>query len=137
ELLAGHDLDHEIAHRGPLPPEDAVELLLQAMTGIAELHALGIVHRDLKPSNLFLTEVHGERAIKVLDFGISKDTGGTGGGLTVTDSLIGTPSHMSPEQIKTPKEVDPRADIWSLGIILYELVTRRMPFDLEGDSVGE
>jgi serine/threonine protein kinase len=134
ELLAGHDLDHELAHRGPLPAEDAVEIILQALTGIAELHAQGIVHRDLKPSNLFMTE---DGALKVLDFGISKDPVNASGGLTVTDSLIGTPSHMSPEQIKTPKEVDPRADIWSLGVILYELVTRRMPFDLEGESVGE
>lgn len=137
ELLAGHDLDRELATRGALPVEDAVAYVLEAATGLAELHALGIVHRDLKPGNLFLAETASGREIKILDYGISKEATLSGSSLTMTDTLIGTPSHMSPEQIKTPKEVDTRSDIWSLGVILYELLAYKLPFDLEGSTVGE
>ena len=137
ELLAGNDLDRELATNGPLSVEEAVEHVLQAASGLAELHVLGIVHRDLKPGNLFLSESATGREIKILDYGISKDSAAGTTNLTVTDALIGTPSHMSPEQIKTPKEVDARSDIWSLGVILYELLTYKLPYDVEGSTVGE
>lgn len=136
EFLSGHDLDHELA-RDLLSAEHATDLILQALVGLAELHALGVVHRDLKPSNLFLTEIGGTPVVKILDYGISKDAMGVSSALTVTDSLIGTPTHMSPEQIKTPKDVDARSDIWAIGIIVYQLLTRKLPFDLEGGTVGE
>ena len=137
ELLSGNDLDAEVAQRGPLPVEEAVDYIVQAALGLAELHTQGVVHRDLKPSNLFISNADGERTIKVLDFGISKEAPGQVGVLTGTDAAIGTPSYMSPEQIKTAKDVDARSDIWSLGVILAELLTQRLPFPSEGVSVGE
>lgn len=136
ELLAGHDLHKELATRGPLPVEDAAEYVLQAATGLAELHAQGIVHRDLKNGNLFLAKTATGVEVKVLDYGISKDPEATTN-LTATDALMGTPSHMSPEQITTPREVDARSDIWSLGIILYELLSKSLPYDVEVSTVGE
>jgi serine/threonine-protein kinase len=137
ELLSGNDLDAEVSRRGALPIEEAIDYMVQAALGLAELHTQGIVHRDLKPSNLFISTADGERTIKILDFGISKEAPGQVGALTGTDTAIGTPSYMSPEQIKTPKEVDPRSDIWSLGVILAELLTTKLPFPSESASVGE
>ncbi len=141
EMLHGRDLADELAARGPLPIEDAIDFLLQAMVGIAEVHALGIVHRDLKPSNLFLAEVAGTRLVKVLDFGISKETPKADGAspLTSTDNVLGTPQYMSPEQVRTSKDVDARSDIWALGVILYELLTQKLPFvpDTPDSGVGE
>jgi serine/threonine protein kinase len=140
EMLAGRDLADELRMRGPLPVSDAVDVILQACTGIAELHALGVVHRDLKPSNLFVNEAAGAKIIKVLDFGISKEqrtTDAKNNPLTSTDNVLGTPQYMSPEQIKASKDVDPRSDVWALGIILYELLTQRLPFVAEGPGVGE
>jgi serine/threonine-protein kinase len=137
ELLSGNDLEAEVARRGPLPVEEAVDYIVQAALGLAELHTQGVVHRDLKPSNLFISNADGERTIKILDFGISKEASGHVGPLTGTDAAIGTPSYMSPEQIKAAKDVDARSDIWSLGVILAELLTQRLPFPSEGVSVGE
>jgi eukaryotic-like serine/threonine-protein kinase len=138
ELLSGHDLGVELENRGPMAISDAVDFLLQAMTGIAELHAQGIVHRDLKPSNLFLTEAGGLQTVKVVDFGISKESVvGSSSSLTATENVLGTPTYMSPEQIKNAKEVDVRADVWGLGIILYQLLTDEVPFEAESDSIGE
>jgi serine/threonine-protein kinase len=137
ELLTGHDLGSELDARGPLPVTDAVDFVLQALVGIAEIHALGIIHRDLKPSNLFVSEAAGTRSIKVLDFGISKESGPVSSALTATDNMIGTPQYMSPEQVKESRTVDETSDVWSLGVILYELLTHALPFTAEGGSVGE
>src|SRR5262249_30149208 len=90
-------------------------------------HAAGIVHRDLKPSNLFLAEEAGVRVVKVLDFGISKIARDEPA-VTSAAVTLGTPLYMSPEQVRSSKDVDDRADIWSLGVILYELVTGDPPF---------
>jgi serine/threonine protein kinase len=137
ELLNGRDLSAELESRGPLPVNEAVDYLLQTASGLAELHALGVVHRDLKPSNLFLAEIAGVPTVKILDFGISKEMSTSSTSLTTTENLLGTPGYMSPEQIKASKDVDVRADVWSLGVILYELLTAKMPFDTKGDSIGE
>ncbi|MBX3223562.1 MAG: serine/threonine protein kinase, partial [Labilithrix sp.] len=132
EFLEGRDLDAELEARGALPVEDAASYVLQACDAIAEAHAVGIVHRDLKPANLFLARGHdGRSLVKVLDFGISKltTTGDATAALTSTETVFGSPSYMSPEQMRSSKEVDGRADIWSVGVVLYELLTRRLPFE--------
>ena len=136
EMLTGRDLDTELKERGPLPVDQAVDWFLQALVGLAEIHAAGIVHRDLKQSNLFLCETPSGPVVKVLDFGISKDTK-QGAGLTATDAILGTPQYMSPEQIKSSKNVDARSDVWTLGVILYELLTGQLPFRSKSDAVGE
>jgi serine/threonine-protein kinase len=135
ERLEGSDLG-EVIEKGPLlPVPTAVDYVLQACEAIAEAHRAGIVHRDLKPKNLFLTQaVHGHPLVKVLDFGISKvDTSQSPGEmqLTKTTEVIGSPSYMSPEQLRSSRHVDSRTDIWALGVILYELLTRRVPFYAE------
>ncbi len=137
ELLDGHDLADELRAHTSLPVARAVTFILQACEAIAEAHAAGIVHRDLKPANLFLTKsATGDPTVKVLDFGISKVTRREDSGATTDDkaltnagAMLGSPLYMSPEQMKASAEVDSRTDIWSLGVILYELVTGRSPFD--------
>jgi serine/threonine-protein kinase len=129
ELLRGEDLAQVLLNRGRLDVHDAVDYVLQACHAIAEAHAMGIVHRDLKPSNLFLTQrSDGTPLVKVLDFGISKATDASGSGpysgnLTATSAVMGSPLYMSPEQVRDSKSVDARADVWSLGVILHELLT--------------
>jgi serine/threonine-protein kinase len=140
EYLEGGDLDAWIKQRGGLPIEQAVEFVLQACEAIAEAHALGIVHRDLKPANLFcIRRADGRLSIKVLDFGISKVTAKAGSrpdmSMTRTSALVGSPVYMSPEQMEASKDVDSRTDIWSLGVILFELLSGRVPF--EGEAVTE
>src|SRR5207237_7266094 len=103
---------------------------LQACEALAEAHALGIVHRDIKPENLFLTQaVDGKPFVKVLDFGISKqlskDFDRT---LTNPSSSMGSPTYMSPEQMRNARDVDTRTDIWSIGVVLFELLTAHLPF---------
>jgi serine/threonine-protein kinase len=131
EYLEGQDLEQALERRGPLPVAEAVDYVLQAAEALAEAHSLGIVHRDLKPANLFLLHsIAGVPMIKVLDFGISKDDALSGESLSITSAhaVLGSPVYMSPEQMRSTKDVDARADIWALGIILYELLTGRPPF---------
>jgi serine/threonine protein kinase len=138
EFLDGQDLKSLLEARGPLPVPEAAGYLMQACEAIAEAHALGIVHRDLKPANLFLTTgVNGAPVVKVLDFGIAKVMGGAGSALemTATTQLLGTPLYMSPEQMRSTRNVDARSDIWSLGVILYRMLVGRPPF--AGSTVTE
>jgi serine/threonine-protein kinase len=139
ELLQGEDLAQVLEEQGRLAPHVAVGYVLQALEGVRQAHALGIVHRDLKPSNLFLARLQsGNVVVKVLDFGISK-AGGSALDLaphqqTSTAAMLGSPLYMSPEQLRSSKNVDARADIWAMGVILYELLTGTVPFD--GDTLG-
>jgi serine/threonine-protein kinase len=139
EYLEGEDLAARLRRERRLPIAEAVELVLQTCEVLAEAHALGIIHRDLKPANLFcLRNPDGVASIKVLDFGISKLVGpNTAHTVTITktSTLVGSPSYMSPEQIQSARNVDARTDIWSVGVVLYEVLAGRVPFD--GDSVPE
>ncbi len=138
EYLEGADLSGMIEKMGRLQPPQAVDFVLQAGEAIAEAHSLGIVHRDLKPANLFcIRRRDGQLSIKVLDFGISKLTAAAQGAstgnremsMTKTTAVVGSPVYMSPEQMQSSKGVDHRTDIWSIGVILYELLTGHIPFD--------
>ncbi len=130
EVLEGSDLRTLLKARGTLPIQEAVMYVLQACEAVAEAHAAGIIHRDLKPANLFLTtRPDGSPCIKVLDFGISKLLEpGPGADMTKTLDVLGSIHYMAPEQLRSSRSVDARADIWSLGVILYRLLTGRLPF---------
>ncbi|WP_437525418.1 cytochrome c peroxidase [Sorangium sp. So ce726] len=132
ERLTGLDLREVLCARDHLPVAEAVDLVLQACEAIAEAHAHGIVHRDLKPANLFLArDEHGFSLIKVLDFGLSKSTVDDGSGsLTTSNVIAGSMPYMAPEQALSLKWADERADIWALGVILYELITGHRPFEV-------
>jgi len=139
ELLEGRDLQSLVRERGSLPFHEAAGYVLHACLGLAEAHAMGVVHRDLKPANLFLTRrPDGAPIVKLLDFGIGKLVSGVRGTfdrtLTTDTDMLGSPLYMSPEQIRNPRDVDARSDIWSLGAILYMLVAGRPPFT--GDNAG-
>lgn len=133
EHLSGVDLARHLERLGPLAVDDAVDFVLQACEALAEAHKLGIVHRDLKPANLFLTRrAEGSALVKVLDFGLSKMTAVEGtpeASLTAANVVAGSPHYMSPEQVRSLKHVDARTDVWALGVILYELLTGKPPFD--------
>jgi eukaryotic-like serine/threonine-protein kinase len=142
EFLEGQSLDQILAAHGRLPIHDAADFAIQALAAIAEAHSVGIVHRDLKPPNLFLNDLpDGRRIIKVLDFGISKLTETTSlGGLgvehdiTSSQAMLGTPAYMAPEQVVSARDVDGRSDLWSIGVILYEMLAGRALF--ASDTAG-
>ncbi len=129
ELLEGQDLASILRARGRLSTADAIACIAQAAEALTEAHALGIVHRDVKPSNLFMVAQQGHMEIKVLDFGIAKLDAGSDTSVTVTGSVMGSPRYMSPEQIRDPKRIDARTDVWSLGVTLHELLTGYAPFE--------
>ncbi len=135
EFLEGHDLAHTLTHDGPLAADLAAGLMVQVCEAVAEAHAAGIVHRDLKPENLFLTRtIGGSPKMKVLDFGVSKSTRLTDdprAKLTRTRTMLGSPLYMAPEQMRSSRDVDARGDVWALGVVLFELLTGRSPFDAE------
>jgi serine/threonine-protein kinase len=131
ELLEGVPLGAYTANGGRVPPAQAAPILQGILAGLAAAHAKGIVHRDLKPDNVFLTRApDGTFVVKLLDFGIAKvmDIAGGMGARTRTGAFLGTPAYMSPEQVQTPRDVDPRSDLWSAGVLLYEMVTGQAPF---------
>ncbi len=136
EQLRGSDLAVLLAERGALSVPEAVRYILQACEGLAEAHELGIIHRDLKPENLFLANTPEGVVIKILDFGISKEVGssrraGSPSTLTKQGLAVGSPYYMSPEQMRASADLDGRADIWSLGAILFEFVSGRCPFEAD------
>jgi tetratricopeptide (TPR) repeat protein len=133
ELLRGESVGDRLARHGPLACDEALEIVAQALAGVAAAHAHGIVHRDLKPDNLFLVEGDAPR-VKVLDFGIAKLQDGGGMAETGTGALVGTPYYMAPEQIEGRRDLDARVDVYALGVVLFELLTGDRPF--RGDSYG-
>jgi serine/threonine protein kinase len=134
EHLEGMGLDAFLAERGPLAQAEAVDILLQACEGLAEAHAASLVHRDIKAANLFLVKrPDGQFVLKILDFGIAKRlVDGALRGVTNPKTSVGSPWYMPPEQMLDSTTVDQRADVWSLGVLLYELLTGEYPFDGDG-----
>jgi serine/threonine-protein kinase len=141
EYMQGQDLSELLQKEGQpgLDIQRSVHFTLQILRGLQVAHDAGIIHRDMKPSNCFVVEKEGEHDfVKLLDFGISK-VGGSGksASLTQTNSALGTPLYMSPEQAKSPRDVDLRSDLYSVGVILYELLTGRTPFNSESGEFTE
>lgn len=142
ELLEGRDLGQVLNERGSLPFDEACSYIEQACDALDEAHHVGLVHRDLKPQNLFLVspgigeDDQGPRSVRVLDFGIARAIGGRLKLETITraGALVGTLTYMSPEQIRTPKEVGPASDIWALGVCLYRFVAGRLPWSKTQDG---
>ncbi len=135
ELLTGHPLTDRM-NAGRLPVEQAAPIVHAVLLAVAAAHAMGVVHRDLKPDNIFLARnPSGGVDIKVLDFGLSRVIDAAGGVArkTRTGMLLGTPGYMSPEQIRDVKQADLRADLWSVGIIFYEMLTGRPAFEAENE----
>jgi eukaryotic-like serine/threonine-protein kinase len=141
ECLQGEDLEQTLTRLGQLSPQAAIKIVLQAAAGLASAHVLGIVHRDVKPANLFLAVLPGnEVKVKILDFGVAKvkmemfnESSNT---LTQTGSLLGTPLYMSPEQLRRASAIDESADVWSLGVVLFECLTGELPWG-NCDGIGE
>jgi eukaryotic-like serine/threonine-protein kinase len=135
EFLEGSDLAQTLTRDGPMAVDLAAALMMQVCEAVAEAHAAGIVHRDLKPENLFLTRtIGGSPKMKVLDFGVSKSARLADDPrvkLTRTRTVLGSPLYMPPEQMRSSRDVDARGDVWALGVVLFELLTGRSPFEAE------
>jgi serine/threonine-protein kinase len=134
ELLEGSDLAAHCERNGPMTPVEVDHVISQTCKALARAHERGIVHRDIKPQNIFLTNVGGgELFVKVLDFGIAKASGGQQAitSATKTGALMGTPYYMSPEQTVGAKGLDHRTDLWALGVVAFESLTGRKPFEAE------
>ncbi len=132
ELLEGHDLGKQLADHGPLTPQALVPIVVQIAKALSKAHRVGVVHRDIKPENIFLCDTEGgEPFVKLLDFGTAKVELPDRRGMTSTDTgqVLGTPLYMSPEQILGEKEIDHRTDIWALGVVVFEALTGRVPFE--------
>lgn len=140
ELLVGESLEAKLRREGRLGIPATAAILVQAARALQQAHDLGIVHRDLKPENVFLApdEEPGATLAKVLDFGVAKVTGASaalGDAKTKTGTLLGTPYYMAPEQARGVRDLDGRADLWSLGVLAYRCVTGVLPF--EGEALGD
>ena len=131
ELLKGEDLDGLFRRLGAIRYDLALRIIGQALAGLEKAHGVGVVHRDIKPANLFIAVGDaGQRVVKLVDFGIAKvkdELAASNHALTQTSALLGSPLYMSPEQAKASKKVDARADLWSLGVVLYQLLTGKAP----------
>jgi serine/threonine-protein kinase len=143
ERLEGCNLDELLFLEQRPKIEDAVDYVLQALQGLAHAHVLGVVHRDLKPANLFLAkQPDGTSTVKILDFGIAfilDDAGHPPASERVAakGAIVGSPMYMSPEQVRNDGNIDARTDIWSIGVVLYELVTGKVPFGASAQGMGE
>ena len=133
ELVPGETLRDLIGRAAPLPPALAVAIAAQMAEALAYAHAQGLVHRDIKPANVLLRDEGGDMVrVKVADFGIAKAAATAGGDLTASGTVLGTPKYLSPEQVQG-KEPDPRADLYSLGVVLFEMLAGQPPFQESTD----
>ena len=135
ELLRGEDLNTRLRARSRLSLGEAAKIVAQMGRALRRAHEVGLVHRDLKPANVFLARVEDEEVVKVLDFGIAKETWSRVDDATKTGEVFGSPHYMSPEQARALKTVDHRADVWACGVIAYRMITGRLPFP--GEVLGE
>lgn len=135
ELLRGEDLNTRVRKRERLTLGEAAKILSQMSRALRRAHEAGIVHRDLKPANVFLARVEDDEVVKILDFGIAKEKWSRVDDATKTGEVFGSPHYMSPEQARAQKDVDHRADLWATGVILYRMLTGRLPFP--GEVLGE
>ncbi|MBI4953313.1 MAG: serine/threonine protein kinase, partial [Myxococcales bacterium] len=136
ELLEGESLQEHIERSGPFGPTEVGEILRQAGRALDAAHAVGIVHRDVKPQNIFLSYMHGEPHIKMVDFGSAKHLGPRQERpQTAPDLVVGTPAYVSPDQLANPGTVDFRTDLWALGVTVYKCLTGELPF--RGDDMVE
>lgn len=137
EFLEGHDLGKKLESAGgPLPVIEVLDLMIPVAQAVGLAHARGVVHRDLKPENVFLARVGGDTVPKLLDFGISFIRPQPGDvRMTKTGMTVGTPAYMSPEQLEGTAGVDMRTDVWALGVILYEALSGRLPFEGETSAL--
>lgn len=134
ELLNGGSLESELRQRGRLPPAEAVEYARQILAGLSAAHAQGLIHRDVKPANIFLDYFPGDaRTIKLLDFGLAR-AGADDASITRPGVIVGTPAYMAPEQASGKQPVDHRADLFSLGVVIYRMLTGISPFE-RGDTL--
>ena len=134
--MRGEDLGQLLARVNVLEPSVAVPIVIQACRGVAAGHAAGIIHRDLKPSNLFLEEEDGLIVVKVADFGLAKIQEAGIDSLTSSGALLGTPHYMAPEQAENAKRADARADIYSLGMVLFHALTGAVAFARQGSFMA-
>jgi serine/threonine-protein kinase len=138
EHLEGHDLGAEIEAHGALDPVKVVMVVSQIAKALSKVHAAGLLHRDIKPDNIFLVDGEDDVFAKLLDFGIAKSSDASEGAAldaeTKTGQVVGTPFYMSPEQVTAQKSIDSRADLWALGVVAYEALTGKRPYD--GPSFG-
>jgi tRNA A-37 threonylcarbamoyl transferase component Bud32 len=138
ELLRGRSLEEVIVEQGVVEHSRAVAIAVQVLSALAEAHRKGIVHRDIKPDNIFIAiDGRTRQRIKVIDFGVAMFSESTGAplGLTQPGTVLGTPYYLAPEQARGLKDLDHRIDIWSVGVVLYEMITGRRPF--EGENYNE
>src|SRR5262249_31046260 len=133
EFLEGEDLANHLARVGPMSEQEISDILLPVCAGLAAAHDEGVIHRDLKPENIFLAHTrHGGLQPKVLDFGVSKVSGGAKSmALTGTAATFGTPFYMPPEQLRGARQADHKSDQYAMGVVLYECLTGRRPFEAE------
>jgi serine/threonine-protein kinase len=128
ELLTGETLAERMARKRRLSVDEALSIILRVVRALGAAHDAGIVHRDLKPANVFLAQTPQGEVVKVLDFGVSKMLAVDDMGVTTTGALVGSPAYMSPEQARALREIDARADLWSVGVLLFEMLTGKRPF---------
>jgi serine/threonine-protein kinase len=140
ELMRGEDLEERLRRRGRIPLHEASAFFMQIAKGLRRAHEMGIIHRDLKPRNLFIAQNDDEETIKILDFGIAKSVSRIlATEATTTGNVMGSPFYMSPEQIRGARDIDLRTDLWSLGVVLFQMLTATLPFhgEVVGDIIGK